>query len=566
MAGRLFARKPVAHVQQEFQTGELKRTLGPLGLISLGVGCIIGAGIFVITGTAAASFAGPAVIISFVISGLACVFAALCYAELASTMPVPGSAYTYSYVTLGEVFAWSMGWLLLLEYGVAASTVAAGWTGYVVSLLRDFGVLVPEALSQSTMQFVAFCANGAGGSAPCETMPAGAIAAGNELQVTGNINLVGALGILAVTALLAVGVSESASVNNVIVFIKMAVLLAFIIIGAAYVNPENWRPFVPDNEGGFSYGWEGVFRAASLVFFAYVGFEAVSTAAGEAKNPQRDLPIGILGSLIIVTLLYMATSAVMTGVVPFRELAVPEPIAVAVDRMNPPWAIVAWPFTESGTMNIFSLLIKIGAFTGLSSVMLVLVFGQTRVFYQMARDGLLPSVFKVVNPRFKTPFAGTLLLGVVIAIAAAVLPLSILGDLVSLGTAMAFAIVCISVMYLRKHEPALPRPFKVPFFPIVPILGIIMCVIFMMGPIVIDIVSKGIGVDLLGRLVGTPDPNFRSDPVALGILVVYFILGALVYALFGYRNSRLGRGEGPPPTPPAEPPGDPLTPSGTHTG
>jgi APA family basic amino acid/polyamine antiporter len=355
-------------------------------------------------------------------------------------------------------------------------------------------------------------------------------------------------------------------VNNIIVFIKMSVLLAFIIIGAAYVNPENWRPFVPENEGGFAYGWAGVFRAASLVFFAYVGFEAVSTAAGEAKNPQRDLPIGILGSLVIVTILYMATSAVMTGIVPFRELAVPEPIAVAVDRMNPPWAIVSWPFTEGGTLNIFSLLIKIGAFTGLSSVMLVLMFGQTRVFYQMARDGLIWKVFSSVNPRFKTPATGTLLLGVIIAVAAAVLPLGVLGDLVSLGTAMAFAIVCISVMYLRKHEPTLPRPFKVPFFPVVPILGIIMCVIFMMGPIILDIVSKGIGVDLLGAIVGTPDPNFQTDPVALGILVVYFIVGALIYMLYGYRNSRLGRGEGPPTTPPAEPPGDPLTPTGTHTG
>jgi APA family basic amino acid/polyamine antiporter len=436
-----------------------------------------------------------------------------------------------------------MGWLLLLEYGVAASTVAAGWTGYVVSLLRDFGVFIPDALSQSTMQFQ-----------------------DGVLQVTGSVNLVGALGILAVTSLLVLGVSESASVNNIIVFIKMTVLIAFIIIGASYVNPDNWRPFVPENEGGFSYGWAGVFRAASLVFFAYVGFEAVSTAAGEAKNPQRDLPIGILGSLVIVTILYMATSAVMTGIVPFRELAVPEPIAVAVDRMNPAWAIVSWPFNEAGTLNIFSLLIKIGAFTGLSSVMLVLMVGQTRVFYQLARDGLIWKVFSVVNPRFQTPATGTMLLGVIIAIAAAVLPLGVLGDLVSLGTAMAFAIVCISVMYLRKHEPALPRPFKVPFYPLTPILGIIMCVIFMMGPIIIDIVSKGIGVDLLGAAIGSPDPNFQTDPVALWILVVYFIVGALIYMLYGYRNSRLGRGEGPPSGPPAEPPGDPMTPTGTHTG
>lgn len=518
--GRLFARKPVAQVRSEFETSELKRTLGPLNLISLGVGCIIGAGIFVITGTAAANFAGPAIMVSFIIAGLCCAFAGLCYAELASTMPVPGSAYTYSYVTLGEVFAWTMGWLLLLEYGVAASTVAAGWTGYVVSLLRDFGIIVPEAISQSTMQFK----NGV-------------------LVVTPSVNIIGAIGILAVTSLLIIGVHESASVNNAIVIIKVTVLLAFIAIGVTYLNPENWKPFVPENEGGFTYGWAGVFRAASLVFFAYVGFEAVSTAAGEAKNPQRDLPIGILGSLVIVTALYMAVSAVMTGVVPFRELAVPEPIAIAVDKMNPPWAIVPWPLVESGTLNIFSLAIKIGAFTGLSSVMLVLCFGQTRVFYQMARDGLIMSVFARVNPRFRTPAIGTALLGVVIATAAAVLPLGVLGDLVSLGTAMAFAIVCISVIYLRINEPKLERPFKVPFYPVVPILGIVGCVLFMMGPIVLDIVSKGIGVDLLGAMVGSADPGFKRDPVALGILVVYIILGAAIYALYGYRNAKLGRGE-----------------------
>lgn len=531
--GRLFARKPIAQVQDEFRQGELKRTLGPLNLISLGVGCIIGAGIFVITGTAAANFAGPAIILSFVISGLACVFAALCYAELASTMPVPGSAYTYSYVTLGEVFAWTMGWLLLLEFGVAAATVAAGWTGYAVSLLSDFGIVIPAVLSQSTMQFV-----------------------DGVLQVTPSINLVGMVGILAVTALLAVGVSESANVNNAIVVIKSAVLLAFIAIGVLYINPDNWTPFVPENEGGFTYGWEGVFRAASLVFFAYVGFEAVATAAGEAKNPQKDLPVGILGSLIIVTLLYMAVSAVMTGVVPFRELAVPQPIAIAVDRMNPEWALVPWPFTEAGSLNLFSLAIKIGAFTGLSSVMLVLIFGQTRVFYQMARDGLIWRVFSVVSPRFKTPATGTAVLGVFIAIAAGVLPLGVLGDLVSLGTALAFSIVCISVMYLRKHEPDLPRPFKVPFYPLTPILGIIFCVIFMMGPIVIDIVSKGIGVDILGALVGSADPAFQRDPVALGIIVAYIIIGALIYALYGYKNARLGRLP-PPSSPPAVPAGDP---------
>jgi APA family basic amino acid/polyamine antiporter len=519
MAGGLFIRKPVSHVRDEFSQSPLRRTLGAFNLVTLGIGCIIGAGIFVITGSAAANFAGPSVLLSFVVAGIACGFAGLCYAELASTMPVPGSAYTYSYVTLGEVFAWTMGWLLLLEYGVAASTVAAGWTGYVVSLLRDFGVHIPQALSQSTLQYQS-----------------------GVLNMTGSINLVGVIGILFVTSLLVIGIRESAQVNNVIVVIKVSVLLAFVVIGAAYIDPANWQPFIPANEGGFHYGAPGIFRAASLIFFAYVGFEAVSTAAGEARNPQRDLPIGILGSLLVCTIIYMLVAAVLTGVVPFRKLGVPDPIAIAVDRMNPPWARVSWPLADSGTLNLFSFIIKIGAFTGLTSVMLVLCYGQTRVFYQMAKDGLIARVFSVVSPRFRTPAAGTLLLGIVIAIGAAILPLNVLGDLVSLGTALAFSIVCISVIYLRRAEPDLPRPFKVPFYPWTPILGAISCVVFMMGPILLDILSKGIGVDLLGSMFGAPDPNFQKDPVAFGLLIGYVIIGALIYIAYGYRNSRLRQG------------------------
>lgn len=542
MAGRLFARKPVASVQQEFHSGELKRTLGPFNLVSLGVGAIIGAGIFVMTGSAAATYAGPAVAISFVIAGIACAFAALCYAELASTIPVSGSAYSYAYITMGEVFAWSMGWLLLLEYGLAASTVAAGWTGYVVSLLHDFGVIIPETLSQSTMQFVAFCSNGAGGTAACTTLPEGAASAGNVLQVTDSFNLVGALGILAVTLLLVVGVSESASVNNIIVVIKVVVLLAFIAIGVAYVNPENWTPFVPPNEGGAHFGPQGVLRAASVVFFAYVGFEAVSTAAGEAKNPQRDLPIGILGSLVICTVIYMAVAMVMTGVVPFRELGVPAPIAVAIDRMNPEWAIVPWGTSESGTLNLLSLAIKIGAFAGLTSVMLVLIYAQTRVFYQMAKDGLIPSLFSNIHKTFKTPAVGTLLLGIVIAIAAATLPLGVLGDLVSLGTALAFAIVCISVMYMRGAHPEIERPFKVPLYPITPILGVIACVVFMMGPILIGLLSQVTGVDYWAVIFGGTGTVTREYLPSI-LLVSYIVIGALVYAFYGFRNSKLTHNE-----------------------
>ena len=514
--GQLLAKKSVAQIQDEFTNSGLKRSLGPFNLITLGIGAIIGAGIFVMTGNAAANFAGPAVVLSFIVAGLACTFAGLCYAELASTMPVSGSAYSYAYVTLGEIFAWVMGWLLLLEYGVAASTVASGWTGYVVSLLHDFGVHVPESLSRSTWQYQ----NGV-------------------LQSTEGLNLVGALGILAVTSLLVIGVRESAQVNNVIVAIKVTVLIAFILIGATYMNPENWSPFVPENEGGFRYGWQGVLRAASIIFFAYVGFEAVSTAAGESHNPQKDVPIGILGSLGFCTLIYMLVSLVMTGVVPFGKLGVPDPIAVAVDRMNPTWALVPWSGSETGTLNVFSMIIKIGAFTGLSSVMLVLCYAQTRVFFQMAKDGLIWRIFGHLNPRFHTPAAGTVMLGVIIAVAASLLPLGVLGDLVSLGTALAFAIVCGSVIYLRKHNAHMKRPFEVPFYPYTPILGIFFCVVLMMGPILLDILSKGLGVDLLGAMIGNPG-KVEHDPIALGILATYALVGGLIYVFYGYRHSKLG--------------------------
>jgi len=498
--GRLTTKKSLDQIRRDFDVGELHRTLNAGNLVSLGVGAIIGAGIFVMTGQAAAEFAGPAVILSFVVAGLACAFAALCYAELASTMPVSGSAYTYAYATLGEVFAWAMGWLLLLEFGVAASTVAVGWSGYATSLLRDFGIHVPEALSNSTIQFV----NG-------------------ELTFLPQLDLVGAIGVVIVTALLVIGVRESARVNNVIVAVKVTVLLAFIAVGVMYIDPANWSPFLPENQGGFHYGWQGVLRAASIIFFAYVGFEAVSTAAGESMRPHRDVPIGILGSLFICTVLYMTVSAVLTGVAPYALLGVPDPIAVAVDRMGLPW---------------FSFVVKVGAITGLSSVMLVLTYAQTRVFYQMSRDGLLPRVFATVHERYRTPARGTVLLGGVIAVGAAMLPLRVLGDLVSLGTALAFAIVCISVIYLRRHNPTLERPFRVPMYPLVPILGIVFCVVFMMGPILLDMLSKATGVDLLGALFGSPGEVPR-DPVALAILGTYLILGALIYPLYGYRHSRV---------------------------
>ena len=499
-ASRLLIKKSVDQVQREAAANGLKRSLGALNLTMLGIGSTIGPGIYVMTGNAAANFAGPAVMLSFVLAGLACAFAGLCYAELASAMPVAGSAYTYSYATLGEVFAWIMGWLLVLEYGIAASTVAVGFSGYVVSFLHDLHVTVPEQWSNSLVQSV--------------DAPSGLI-----FSVGHSLNLIAALGILGVTGLLVLGISESASVNNVIVVIKVTVLLAFIAVGVFFIKPANWHPFIPANQGGFKYGVPGIFRAASNIFFAYVGFEAVSTAAAEAKNPQRDMPVGILGSLFVCTAIYIAVAAVLTGVVPFRQLGVPDPIAIGVDAMGMPW---------------FAFLIKIGAVTGLFSVMLVLTYGQTRVFYTMARDGLLPRTFGVLHPKFRTPWIGTILLGLLIAVAATLLPITILGDLVNLGTASAFAIVCLSVMWLRSTRPDLARPFRVPlggfwvgkaWIGYVPVGGILMCFV-MVGPLMLDIVQK----------------VSQGDPLPALILGCYALVGALIYIFYGMGHSKLARG------------------------
>jgi len=439
-------KKPVEQIQQESEKGELKRSLSAANLVSLGVGCIIGAGIFVMTGQAAAQHAGPAIIISFIFAGICCAFAALCYAELASMLPVSGSAYSYAYASLGEVFAWIMGWLLLLEYGVAAATVAVGWSGYVVSFLKGFGIVIPEMLTQPSIRLDD---------------------AGNMVS-SGGFNLPAFLGIGMVTSLLVVGVKESAAVNNVIVFIKVAVIMLFIGVGAFYVNTDYWHPFIPDPIPGADdkYGWDGILRAAGIIFFAYVGFEAVSTAAQEAKNPKRDVPIGIIGSLTICTILYMAVALVLTGIVPFQTLNVPDPIAVAVDAINLPW---------------LAFIVKIGAIAGLSSVMMVLLYGQTRIFYTMSKDGLMPPAFGKVHPKFQTPVVNTVTVGVIIGLVAGATPISILGDLVSLGTLTAFAIICFSVLYLRRTSPNLARPFRTPWSPVTPILGILCCGYLMWG-------------------------------------------------------------------------------------
>lgn len=511
---RYLAKKSVAQIQAESTNHELKRTLGKWNLVSLGIGCIIGAGIFVMTGTAAANHAGPALMLSFIFTGIACAFVGLCYAELASVLPISGSAYTYTYATLGEAMAWVMGWLLLLEYGVAAATVAVGWAGYINSFLLGAGVMIPpefttaagQAVKATDTYFEMFRAAG------YTIGDGGALLSAAGAPVMGIFNLPAFVGIMMVSALLVVGVSESAKVNNVIVFIKLAVVVMFVLIGAFYVDPANWRPFIPENTAPGVYGWDGVFRAASIIFFAYVGFEAVSTAAQEAKDPQKDMPFGILGSLFVCTLLYIAVSAVLTGLVPYAQLGVAEPIALAVDKIGLGW---------------FAFLIKVGAITGLSSVMLVLLYGQTRIFFIMSKDGLLPSAFSKVHPKFKTPYINTMVVGLLVAIAAGMTPISLLGDLVSLGTLMAFIMVCFSVLYMRKKHPELPRPFRTPGAPLTPILGMLTC-----GYLVYSIFF---GTDqATGNIVLT-----QSGEEVLHYTGPYMIVGVLLYLLYGQFHSRL---------------------------
>lgn len=480
---RYVIKKSVARIQEEGQTSTLKRTLGKWNLLSLGIGCIIGAGIFVLTGVAAANHAGPAITLSFVLAGFACAFAGLCYAEMASVLPVSGSAYTYAYASLGEIFAWIMGWLLILEYGLASATVAVGWSGYIVSFLSDLGVHIPAQFTNAPGLM--------------KELPDGSmVSACGAVECV--FNLPAALGIFLVTSLLVIGISESAKVNNLIVFIKVAVIGAFIGIGIFFVDPDNWTPFIPDNTGPGEFGIDGVLRAASIIFFAYIGFESISTAAAEAKNPQTDMPFGILGALIVCTILYMAVSLVLTGVTHYSTLNVADPMAVAVDAIGLGW---------------FSFIIKVGAIMGLSSVMLVLVYGQTRIFYTMSRDGLLPQLFCKVHPRFHTPYINTMLVGVCVAIAAGLTPIGVLGDLVSLGTLSAFTIVCIAVLYLRWKEPDLHRPFRVPLAPVTPLLGIACC----------------------GYIIA-------QMPLEIFIKLKWFFLaGLIVYLGYGQFKSRLAR-------------------------
>jgi len=459
---RLFRVKPMSMLTAEAsEQGEhtLKRSLGALNLITLGIGAVIGAGIFTLTGQAAALHAGPAVALSFVLAGLTCAFAGLCYAEFASIIPIAGSAYTYGYATLGELVAWIIGWDLTLEYAFGASTVASGWSGYFNSLLQQIGITFPPALTTTTGNVLV---KYQGIWIDKMSLPPGISDAGLP-HVTGLFNLIAVLIVLLVTTILVIGIKESANFNSAIVIVKLAIVGIFLVIGGMFLfsHPQvasaNWHPFIPPSDGHGNFGIWGIPTAAASIFFAYIGFDAVSTAAQEAKNPKRDMPIGILGSLVICTILYILVSLVLTGLVSYKTLNVSAPVALAIDATGVGWG---------------SMLVKIGAVFGLATVMLVMLLGQTRVFYSMSRDGLLPKAFSALHPKFRTPWITTIIFGCFAALMPAFLPIDKLSQLVNIGTLLAFTIVSAGVWILRVRHPNLERPFKTPFVPLVPILGI----------------------------------------------------------------------------------------------
>jgi basic amino acid/polyamine antiporter, APA family len=474
----LFATKSVADYQQEAESKHLVRALGAPALIAFGIGGIIGTGIFVLTGVAAALHAGPAIVISFIIAGIGCMFAGLCYSEFSAMVPVAGSAYAYSYATLGEFIAWFVGWNLILEYMMACSTVAVGWSGYFVKLLADFHSRLPAVIAGAPLQAV-----------------------GDSFQVHRTASFVNlpAIGIVALaTALCYKGIRESALVNSIIVAIKVSIVVAVIVFGAFYIDVANWHPYIPANTGTFGhFGWSGIMQAAAIIFFAYIGFDGVSTVAQEARNPGRSMPIGILGSLAICTLLYIGMSAVLTGLRPYAQLNDPAPVAAALEG-HPQ---LAW----------LRIWVDVGALLGLTSVIITLIIPQARIWLTMSHDGLLPRRFGAVHPRFHTPHFSTVLTGLAAAVLGGILPVDILGELVSIGTLVAFIVVCIGVLVLRYTRPDLKRPFRAPWIWFTSVMGVIFCA---------------------AMAVSLPESTW----LRLGI---WSALGFAVYFLYGYRHSRL---------------------------
>ena len=480
----LFATKPI---EQPDATQPLKRVLGPIDLTLLGIGAIIGTGIFVLTGQAAAAHAGPAVVLSMIVAGIASALAAICYSEFASSVPVAGSAYTYGYATLGELVAWVIGWDLVLEYALGAATVAVGWSGYVVSFLKDAGVQFPPLLSAA---------------------PGTVVALADGSSTTALFNLPAMLISAAATVLLMIGIRESARVNAAIVVVKVAVVLLIIGLGGMFISTENWHPFIPPNTGEFGkFGWSGVMRGAGVIFFAYIGFDAVSTAAQESRNPQRDMPRGIIGSLVICTILYVLVSGVMVGLVPYQQLGVPAPMAVAVDAARVKAAGSTW----QSLLALMPFVVKLGAIMGLSSTIIVQMMAQPRIFFAMGKDGLLPAWAAAIHPRFRTPHVTTLITGGIVMLASGFTAIDVLGELVSIGTLFAFVIVSIGVIVLRKTRPDLPRPFKTPFVPALPIAS--------------AIVSTAL-------MAALPASTWER-------LIIWMAIGMVIYFAYGRTHSKL---------------------------